>query len=306
MRLFSYSSQERLVECLKKPFKYERDLQRIFEKNLYWLTGLEFIQSEFTVLNFRFDTLAFDRENKSFVIIEYKRSRHFSVIDQGVGYLNALLTYKAEFIVAYNERKKERLKRSEVDWSQSKVIFVSPEFTDIQRNATNFQDLNIDLWEVGQYESGMIAIDVISKQSHAPSLHQSIKSKGSLDKVTSEIKVYTEATLLESCLEETQELYQDFKQAILSLSSGIEPIARKHYISFKKDNKTLVDIECLKSQLKITINSRIGELNDARKLARDVSKVGHLGNGDYQIIVSDTEDLEYIMSLIKQAIKEKK
>ncbi|MFV0502019.1 MAG: hypothetical protein ACK5MH_10565 [Bacteroidales bacterium] len=30
--------------------------------------------------------------------------------------------------------------------------------------------------------------------------------------------------------------------------------------------------------------------------------VGHHGNGDYQVIVKNDDDLEYIMSLIKQAI----
>lgn len=36
---------------------------------------------------------------------------------------------------------------------------------------------------------------------------------------------------------------------------------------------------------------------------RDISSVGHWGNGDYQVIVKNDDDLEYIMSLIKQAIK---
>jgi predicted transport protein len=38
-------------------------------------------------------------------------------------------------------------------------------------------------------------------------------------------------------------------------------------------------------------------------LAEDVSEKGHWGNGDYQIQVETDKDLEYIMSLIKQAIK---
>jgi predicted transport protein len=35
---------------------------------------------------------------------------------------------------------------------------------------------------------------------------------------------------------------------------------------------------------------------------KDVSETGHWGNGDYETIVSNTENLEYIMSLVKQAI----
>ena len=35
---------------------------------------------------------------------------------------------------------------------------------------------------------------------------------------------------------------------------------------------------------------------------RDVSNIGHWGNGDYELVIKNTDDLEYIMSLIKQAI----
>ena len=40
-----------------------------------------------------------------------------------------------------------------------------------------------------------------------------------------------------------------------------------------------------------------------KKISRDVSSVGHWGNGDYEVVVDDTQNLEYVMSLIKQAIQ---
>ena len=49
-----------------------------------------------------------------------------------------------------------------------------------------------------------------------------------------------------------------------------------------------------------------GELDDSKKLARDVSKIGHWGNGDYELQISSDEDFEYIMSLIKQSYKRNK
>jgi predicted transport protein len=44
----------------------------------------------------------------------------------------------------------------------------------------------------------------------------------------------------------------------------------------------------------------VGDLDDPKKLANDVSRKGHWGNGDYELTVNDTKNLEYIMSLIKQ------
>lgn len=46
-----------------------------------------------------------------------------------------------------------------------------------------------------------------------------------------------------------------------------------------------------------------GELNDLKGLASDVSGVGHWGNGDYRLRISNDEDLDYIFSLVKQSYK---
>jgi predicted transport protein len=54
--------------------------------------------------------------------------------------------------------------------------------------------------------------------------------------------------------------------------------------------------------MKIWINLDKGKLDDPKQLARDVSDVGHWGNGDYELQIKDDENLEYILSLIKQAI----
>jgi hypothetical protein len=69
-----------------------------------------------------------DNESKAFVIIEYKNDRNFSVVDQGMAYLSFMLNNKADFILEYNEspHSSPNLKREEVDWSQSRTIFISP------------------------------------------------------------------------------------------------------------------------------------------------------------------------------------
>ena len=50
------------------------------------------------------------------------------------------------------------------------------------------------------------------------------------------------------------------------------------------------------------MNTKFGNLNDPKQLARDVRKIGHRGNGDYQIHIDSDKDLEYIMSLLKQVL----
>lgn len=301
MQLFQ-QSKSTFNSLKEKPFKLEKDIQKVVEANLIQISGYQLIKSEFSIKNNRIDTLAFDEENRSFVILEYKRDRNYSVVDQGVSYLNLMLEYKADFIVEYNESQKNNLKRNEVDWSQSKVIFVAPSFTDFQRQSSNFKDLPIELWEIKRFENEIIVINPVKKSQSAPSIKQvQTKEDSTIGKVVEEIKVYTEEDHLAGKSEEIIELYETYKNAILNLATDIELFPKKLYIAFKKD-KNLADIHVQQKGLKIWINMHKGDLDDPKNITNDVSRKGHWGNGDYEVTVSDTQNLEYIMSLIKQVI----
>lgn len=292
-----------LQEVKEKPFRLERDIQKIFEANLPMMMGLEMVKSEFTIKNKRIDSLAFDKQSYAFIIIEYKRDKNMSVIDQGFSYLSLMLENKADFILEYNESLKLTLKRDEVDWSQTRVIFVSTSFTDNQIQATNFKDIAIELWEVKQYENNIITIHPIKKSTSAESIKPVTQKNEVYKEVNDQIIVYTEQDHFDIGSEFTVELYKKFKAAILNLTDDIELKPKKRNIGFKKDGKIFTDVCILKKTLKMWINLKRGQLDDSKGLAQDVSSTGHWGNGDYQIQVEDDKDLEYIMSLVKQAIK---
>ena len=302
MKIFT-SKKGQLSQLKQQKFKLEKDIQRLFEENLTLLSGYIFIRSEFSIKNSRIDTLAFDPETQAFVIIEYKRQQNSSVVDQGISYLNLMLEYKADFIVEYNEKQKFPLKRNDVDWSQSKVIFVSPAFNDFQIQATNFKDLPIELWEVNRFDNDMITLNIINKSKSAPNIKAVSIEKNEEFSTLKEIKVYQESDHLSDKSDFIQELYEDFKQGILNLDPDIEINTRKLYIAFKKD-RNIADIRIQQKNLKIWINLPYGELDDPKNLAKNVSNTGHWGNGDYEITIESTQYLEYIMSLIKQAIKD--
>lgn len=62
----------KLIPLNEKPFKLEKDIQKLFESNLSTVMGLELVRSEFSIKNKRIDTLAFDPRANAFIIIEYK------------------------------------------------------------------------------------------------------------------------------------------------------------------------------------------------------------------------------------------
>lgn len=297
-----FQQNKELNKLIEKPFKLEKEIQKIFEENLEKILDLELVQSEFTIQNKRIDTLAYDKQNKAFIIIEYKRDKNSSVVDQGFTYLNLMLENKATFILAYNETLNKTLHSSTIDWSQTRVIFVSTNFTENQKQATNFKDLGIELYEIKRFEGDIIVINPYKKTNSATSIKSITEKNETFKNIAKEIKVYTEEDHTSNKSDEIIELYETYKNAILNLSDDIEIQPKLDYIAFKK-NSNIADICIQKKGLKIWINLKKGQLEDLKNIMRDVSEMGHWGNGDYEIVVTDTENIEYIMSLVKQAIK---
>ncbi len=294
--------KENLKEIYEKPFRIERKLQDLCEKNLEKIFGLRFVDREFQVKDYRIDTLGFDPKSRSFVIIEYKREKNKSVVDQGYAYLSVMLNNEANFILKYNEKFKKPLKQKDVDWTQSKVMFVSPSFTKYQLESISFKDLPIELWKATRYDNNTIQFTHLEPSGATASIKTISKQSKSMETVSKKIKIWTEDDHLSGMPEEIKELYQKFKDGILNLGDDITIKPTKLYIGFTAQ-RNIADIRLQKRSIKIWINLRIGELDDPKGLAKDVSNVGHWGNGHYEIQVGDDENLEYILSLIKQSYK---
>lgn len=302
MKMFSFK-QNKVVALKEKPFKLEKEIQIFFEKNLEQLTGLELVKSEPAfVEGQRFDTLAFDNKIKAFVIIEYKRSHNYSVIDQGVNYASKLLENQAESVLKYNEVLEKSLKKNDVNWDKSKLIIVSPKFNERQKQTARLDfnpiKIDIELWEIKRFENDTMMVNRIYKSKSAPSVKQSTQ----LGDISREVKHYSEDEHLLGKPEEIVELYEDFKQRLLNLYPDLTVVALKQYIAFKNNNKNVVDMLIKQKSLKIYLNLKKGKLDDPKQLARDVSNISHWGNGDYAIILKDDSHIEYIMSLIKQIL----
>ena len=301
MPLFSIN-QGKLDRINKISFKLEKEIQELTEENLDEIFGLEFVRTEFQLNNLRIDSLAFDNETNSFVIIEYKRDKNFSVIDQGYAYLALLLNNKADFILEYNEQKEKYLRRDDVDWSQSRVIFVSPQFTKYQQQAIEFKDLPIELWEISKYTNGTILFNQLKSPDTSESINTVSSKSDVVKQVNEEVKVVTEEDHFKFPSDEIIELYHEVKGRILNLSDNIEIKPFAVTIAFRVDVH-VVDVALQKSQLKVWLNLKKGALDDPRSMARDVSQVNHWGMGDYEISFKPDDDLDYLMTLINQSYK---
>ena len=286
-------------ELKQKDFKNEKELQNFFENNLERILGYRFIDSEFTVGDFRIDSLAFDEETKSFKIIEYKNVKNHSLVDQGYTYLKLMLERKADFVLQYNIKTKSSLTVQDIDWSQSRIIFVSPIYTAYQLNATDFKNIPVDLVKVTRYEEDIVEIDFIKKTSNVKV--QDIKMESDQNDVNKEVIVYTEEDHLAKASDEIKKVYEELKNRILELDD-IDIEIKKYYIAFK-GRTNIVDIEFTKNKLKIDINMKKGTLEDLLNITEDISEIGHWGNGDYRVILNNSNDIDTLIPLIKQSLK---
>jgi predicted transport protein len=297
MPLFK-KDNEKLSIIKEKNIDLEKSVQVLTEKNLDNIFNLQFVSSELALHNFRIDTLAFDGENNSFVIIEYKRDRSFSIIDQGYAYLALMLNNKSDFILEYNEKTKNNLKREDVDWSQSKVIFVANSFTSYQMNAINFKDLPIELWEVKMYDNNVVLYNQLLSQDSKESIKTITRNK-TINKVSSEVKVYT----LEDHLnipEDIKNMFFSLREKIFSLDDSIEERPKQNYVAYRLKNAFVYVIN-QKSKIKIHLEIRKNDLDDPKNISRDIEWIGHHGGGEAEVVLDKSENLNYVFGLVEQA-----
>lgn len=98
--------------------------------------------------------------------------------------------------------------------------------------------------------------------------------------------------------EKAKELYQEIKKQALLLGDDVKIIPLKFYIAFKR-NTNFMDVELRNSKILVFLNMNFGTIDDPKNMARDVNKIGHYGNGDYEITIKDPKDIEYVISLAK-------
>ncbi len=299
-----YLNKNGKLEHIKEiGFKLERAMQTVAEKNLWEIFWLDFIQSEFQFNNLRIDTLTFDTETNAFVILEFKMRWQNLDIAQGLAYLSLLLNNNAEFVQKLSILRNKVIKNDEIDWTQSRVIFVSENFTEHQKESINFKDLPISLFEMKQLENWEIIFNEIKARNKTESIKTITKNEWKFIEVTKVIQTYNEEYHTEWKSDEIIELYEKLKQAIFSIDSNIDILYKKLYIAYKINKRNLVDIEIRKNDIKLWINAKKWEINDPFWVSKNVSGIWHWWNWDFEIKIYPDSNIIQILELIQQAHK---
>lgn len=297
-------ADNKLVPVKEKRIGLEKTLQSLVESNLEEVFGLSFVASEFPLNNLRIDTLAFDDETKAFVIIEYKRGKNFTVIDQGYAYLSLLLNNKADFVLEYNEKTKKNLSKSDIDWSQSRVIFVAQSFTKYQQEAIGFQDLPIELWEVKKYDENLVFFNQMRASEKSESIKTISKSKD-IERVSREVKQYSLEDHIKPHWSKSKELFEEFSGRVLELDNRFEIKPVKFYIGFNIENKNVITVKVRSSKVLLELlRVQPKDLNDPEKRTKyRKNSFEYYNKHITQFDINNEDDIDYAMSLVKQVYK---
>ncbi|MCA9346686.1 hypothetical protein KC960_04300 [Candidatus Saccharibacteria bacterium] len=303
-----YSIQKNILKSVNaRDFKLERDMQVLLEENLEEVFGLKFVSTEFQLHNLRVDTLAYDEESNSFVIIEYKRDKSSSVVDQGYAYLSLALNNKADFILEYNEKTGQTLSKQTVDWSATRVIFVAARFTTHQLGAINFQDLPIELWKVRLYDGDLLSVEQQIADSNAESIKTISKKSTSSDVVKKEIKTFSVDDLVPPDYPMREE-FEKLSQAILDLDVDIRETAKSAYINYWYKHKAFAYLHPRKERLIVDLNRTLPEdLDDPKGMVRYLEKsMAYKNRNVSQISIRKSSDIPYAISIIEQVYENTK
>jgi len=100
----------------------------------------------------------------------------------------------------------------------------------------------------------------------------------------------------------TRELFDAFRTEVLALDECVREVVLKRYIAFKAETN-FVDVIPQSKRLRLSLNMEVPDVDDPRKLCRDVTGLGRWGNGTTEVMLEKLENLPYIMGLVRQSLE---
>ncbi|MCH7646983.1 MAG: hypothetical protein IIA83_00030 [Thaumarchaeota archaeon] len=291
-----------------KYFGLEKTIQTLVENNLDAIfSGLEFIETEFQIDDLRPDTIAFDTEKSSFVIIEYKNVENNSLIDQGVSYYQLLQDRKENFVLLYNKKKNKTFDVSDINWDETRVIFISPKYTKYQKRASSFQGLPIKLYEIKKYHENIITLSPIEDSTEKQKDPSKLKTRITLSE-------YDEDDYLNGKYhgqyptENTKRLWYQLKKLIEDTFEDTEFRQKKIYAGYylRDDGSSICTLEAFKNKIILCYSTSNRNLLESSEFVKDVSNIGHHGIGNFQSNIESEEDILQVIPIITKVYQSKK
>jgi len=261
----------------------EKPLQHLIEANLAPLLAIRFLATEYSTGKThagRIDTLGLD-ENASPVIIEYKRSSHENIINQGLFYLDWLMDHTAEFKLLVLE-KFGKSAADAIDWTAPRLICIAADFTKYDSHAVQQMDRNIELIRYRQFGKELLLLELVNAVAAESSPAKKVKgTKGA----------GTDKTVVD--------WFADMSPVMRSVFDSLEG-----YLTSLGDDvqrKDLVTVCFQKNNLLVYLHVDPAQVDLVEGFTRDVREIGHWGTGNVEITMKTLADLDKAKPLLLKA-----
>lgn len=267
-------------EISSEPVQLEKQMQNLIEQNLEEMLGIRFLHSEYSTgekHGGRIDTLGLD-ENDSPVIIEYKKAKNQNVINQGLFYFDWLVDHKAEFEGLVRQEFNGDI---EVDWSSPRLVCIAPDFTKYDSHAVEQIGQNIELLRFERYADGLLLLELVNVVESAET------GKSNHREYT------TVGEKLKKADQNLTQIFNELDEFLLSLGDDVQKKELKYYYAYKTI-RNFVSVEVRPTEGKILLYLKLDprDLENTPSNTRDVTDIGHYGTGDFEVTISQREDLE--------------
>jgi predicted transport protein len=275
----------------------EKPLQSLIEANLLPLLGIRFLGSEYSTGKThagRIDTLGID-ENNSPVIIEYKRSSHENIINQGLFYLDWLMDHQAEFKLKVMEKFGKKA-ADLIDWNAPRLICIASDFTKYDGHAVQQMNRNIELIRYRVFGKDLLLLELVNAVNAG-----TVSGKKKIVKTVKAIG--TDKTVAEWLLDMPPAmgmLFESLENHLVSLGDDVQRKDLKLYVAFKR-LRNFVTVCFQQNQFRVFLNLDPKKLTLVDGFTRDVTNIGHWGTGNLEVSLKNLTDLEKVKPLLLQA-----
>jgi len=281
----------------------EKSLQTLFEANLEVLLGVRFLASEFfTNEGGRMDTLGID-ENNAPVVIEYKRSSNENVINQGLFYLDWLMSHRKDFEWLVMERLGKEV-ADKVDWSGSRLICVAGDFGKYDEHAVKQMNRTIALVRYRRYADDLLLLEQLTATSAKPpasaiaaSTAEAAPAQGKKYKTVSQYIAEAPPTVLD--------LYHAVSAYLEALGDDVQIKTTDQYVAFRRmKNIACVEVRNQLGKLLVYLRVSPDTVTLEPGFSRDVRGIGHYGTGDLELTIQSSADIEKAKPLFDAAYQQ--
>jgi len=283
-------------------FDTEKALQHLIEQNLETVFNCRFVATEFVtgaLHGGRIDTLALS-EDKNPVIIEYKKVESSELINQSLFYLAWIQDHKGDFEIAAQKALGPDI---EVDWSDTRVICIAPNFRKYDLHAVQVMGANLELWSYRLYKNDSLYLEEVFQKSIGASSSTSGDPRltaGQKAALTRKTGTYTFDEHLNGRPEAIQQMAIALQEYMLGLDPSMEESPKKFYVAYKI-SQNIMCMEIQQKRLLLYLKLDPSTTDGLPKSARDVREIGHYGTGDLELSVKNEADLDIAKKLCELA-----